>query len=250
MARFRCGTAFSSSSFDVLGLAQGEGLQRLQRRRRGLFQRGGEFLHRPDRLAQLLPQIGSRLVQRLQHLLFTFGLHLGPSQRISGLRVDRVQINHVMAAQGGNRARQHGFYAIPHADFPRHIAGHPLIGRPAHQAQRCLDPRLRKNVQIRRLLQLHRQRLLQRSVEDSVAGGVDEVSQQDGIFFGQRLPNAASRRKRRPQSQRVKLRREPQSSKPLSFAGVCSATSRRRPLPKRTKESKPAPLPDAHGADG
>ena len=62
----------------VLGLAQGEGLQRLQRRCRRLLQRRGELLHRPDRLAQLLPQIGRRFIQRLQHLLLAFRLHLRP----------------------------------------------------------------------------------------------------------------------------------------------------------------------------
>ncbi len=151
----------------VLGLAQGEGLQGLQGRGCGLFQRCSELLHRTNRFAQFLPQTGSSLVKRLQHLLFTVGLYLGASQGISGLRVHRVQINHVVAAKRRNRARQHGFYAIPQADFPRYIAGHPLVGRPPHQAQRSLNSRLRKNVQIRRLLQLHRQGLLQSSIEDA-----------------------------------------------------------------------------------
>ena len=50
-----------------------------------------------------------------------------------------------------------------------------------------LNPRLRQHVQIRRLLQLHCERLLQRTVEDAVAGGIDEIGQQDGILLGQRL---------------------------------------------------------------
>ena len=68
--------AFSSFQLLVLGLAQAESLQRLERRRGGLLQRRGKFLHRADRLAQLLPQIGGGLVERLQHLLLAFGFGL------------------------------------------------------------------------------------------------------------------------------------------------------------------------------
>ena len=49
------------------------------------------------------------------------------------LRVHRIQINDVMAAQSRDRAGQHGLHAFPQADLARHIAGHALVGRPAHE---------------------------------------------------------------------------------------------------------------------
>jgi len=48
-----------------------------------------------------------------------------------------------------------------------------------------VDPGLGEQVQIGRLLELRGQRLLQRAVEDAVAGGVDEVGKQDGVFFSE-----------------------------------------------------------------
>ena len=90
-----------------------------------------------------------------------------------------------MAAETGDGAGEHGLDAFAQTDFTGHSAGYSLIGGAPHEAQGFMNPRFRENIQVGRLLQFHCQRLFQRPVENSVAGGVDEVSEQDTVFLGQ-----------------------------------------------------------------
>ena len=169
----------------VLRLSQAESLQSVQRRRSSRLQRCGELLNRTDGLAQLSPQAGCGPVQRLQHLLLTFRLGL-LTRQTSHARCNDLQGNHVMAAETGNRTRQHGLDTFAQADLAGHSAGYPLLGGAPHEAQGFMNPRFRENVQIGRLLQLHRQSLFQRPVENSVAGGVHKISEQYAVFLRQR----------------------------------------------------------------
>jgi len=72
-------------------------LQRFKGRCRGLNW-NIEFLHGGDRLTQLGPQAGSRLVQRLQNALFGRGICLFLGQSIAAPATDCFQPNHVVAA--------------------------------------------------------------------------------------------------------------------------------------------------------
>ena len=90
-----------------------------------------------------------------------------------------------MIAQAGDGAGQHGFDALALADFAGDLVGQAFIRRLAHEVQGLADFRLRHDVQVWRLLELHRQSLLQSAVENRVAGGVDEVGQQHAVFLTQ-----------------------------------------------------------------
>ena len=57
----------------------------------------------------------------------------------------------------------------------------------------CADAGFGKQVQVGRLLELDGQRLLQGSVENGIAGGVDEVGEDDGVFFGERVGAAGAK---------------------------------------------------------
>ena len=54
-------------------------------------------------------------------------LHFFPGQRFSRPGVHRIQRDHVLAAQVGDRTVQHGFDADALADFAPHVAGDALI---------------------------------------------------------------------------------------------------------------------------
>ncbi len=60
-----------------------------------------------------------------------------------------------------------------------------LGGRAAHQLQRLADFAVGKNVEEGRLFEIDGEGLLERAVEDRVAGGVGEVGEDDGIFLGE-----------------------------------------------------------------
>ncbi len=64
--------------------------------------------------------------------------------------------------------------------------GDVLGGCAAHQLQRLADFAVGKNVEEGGLFEIDGQRLLQGAVEDRVAGGVDEVGEDDSVFLGER----------------------------------------------------------------
>jgi hypothetical protein len=152
-----------------------------------LFERRGELLHRADGLAELAAQAGSSPIERLEHLLLAVGLGLFARQHVAVLRIHRGNRNDVMRAQAADGAGEHGLGAFAQADFARNVVSNAFLRRPAHEAQRLANARFRQQVQVRRLLQLHRQCLLQRSVKYGVAGGVDEVGENHGVLFRERV---------------------------------------------------------------
>jgi hypothetical protein len=99
-----------------------------ERRCRGLFERNIELLHRGQRLAQLTAQLGCRFAQRIQHLFLGSRRHLLLGQRVSTLAVHRFQLQHVLAAQTGNRPGKVSLTARPLAKFSRNV-GRELVSR-------------------------------------------------------------------------------------------------------------------------
>jgi len=72
----------------------------------------------------------------------------------------------------------------PHEDAC-HIAGDALIRRTAHEMERFLDPAIGQDIKEGGLSELDAQSLLERVVEDGVAGGVGKVGDHDCIFLGE-----------------------------------------------------------------
>ena len=133
----------------MLGLAKAEGLQGFERRRGGLFERRGELLHRADGLAQLAPQAGSGLVERLEDLLLALGFLLFAGQHVTGLGIQSGEGDDVVSAQAGDRAGKHGLGAFAHADLAGDVVGKACVGRAAHEAQGIVDAGLAQQIQIR-----------------------------------------------------------------------------------------------------
>ena len=92
-----------------------------------------------------------------------------------------------MAAETGDRATQHRLDVLALADFAGNTAGNALVGGTPHELKSLAHSLIGRDVQIGRLLKLHRQRLLQRAVEYGIAGGVHKFGEQNGIFFGELL---------------------------------------------------------------
>ena len=163
--------------------AQVVGLERLQRRRGGLLDRGGELLDGGERLAQLLAEASPR--PRRAGPGPSPGSPPRPARaamRLAAGRVHRLQVDDVVAAEARDRPGQQRLDALPLGDLAREIPRHPLVGRPAHVAKRLPDAFLREDVQERALPELHRHGLPERPVEDVVAGRVDEVRDQDAVL--------------------------------------------------------------------
>ena len=115
------------------------------------------------------------------------GLLLHLRQRIAGGSVDRLQRNDIFTPQRRNGSGEHGLNVGALANFPADVAGETRVGRLAHQLQRLLHLGIRNDIEIRRLAQAHSQRLLESAVEDRITGGIGEVGEEDGIFFGEGL---------------------------------------------------------------
>src|SRR5262249_27817678 len=123
----------------VQDIAVSEGFQCFQRRRGGLFEGPIEFLNRYERLAEFLPDACSRLAYYIEHLLFAGSLRLFLSERVSSRSVDCIKCDHVLAAQAGNRAREHCLDAVALADFPADGTGDAFFRGTSHELERLLN---------------------------------------------------------------------------------------------------------------
>src|SRR5579859_8256294 len=90
-----------------------------------------------------------------------------------------------MVAQPLDRAIQNGGTGGPLTDFFGYFRGKSRLRRLPHHTEYLLDALLRDEAQERRLSQLHSHALTQRAVEDGVAGGVSEVSENDRVLIGE-----------------------------------------------------------------
>jgi len=71
------------------------------------------------------------------------------------------------------------------ANFPGNFRSESYVGRPTHHAQRLPDLILGNEAEKGRLLELHRQALPQRAVEDRIARRVLKIGEDNSVFVGQ-----------------------------------------------------------------
>src|SRR5579871_451149 len=120
--------------------------QRFERRGGGLIERNIKFLHRYQRLTQFAAYLGRRLAQRVQHFLLRRRRDLLLCQQVAALAIHRLQPQHVLAAQTGNRSPNVSLAARPLAKLASHIGREFRIGWIRHQLQGCCDFVLRKYI--------------------------------------------------------------------------------------------------------
>ena len=90
-----------------------------------------------------------------------------------------------MIPEARDGAGQHGLDALALTNFAADIIAETFIRGTAHKPERFPDFGFRDDIQIGRLLQLHRKRLFQRAIENGVAGRVHEVREQHTISLSQ-----------------------------------------------------------------
>ena len=174
-------------------------------------------LHRAKRLAQFAAQTHRCGVQGLEYRFLACSLLLRFRQRVTGSAVHRLQADHVLAAQPGNRAGQHGLAAGAQADLVSNCRRQTVTRRTAHQLQCLVHLVLGSQIQKWRLLKLYRQTLLQRVVEYAIACRVGEIGKDNGVFVGQWLGSMRAIVKTTGDEQRNrKAKREPQSANVVS----------------------------------
>jgi hypothetical protein len=106
---------------------------------------------------------------------------------LAALAVDGLQADNVMASEAGDRTGEHGLDVFALANFQSPALGHAFVRRQAHIRKRFAYLLVRHQVQKRRLLQLYDESLLHGAVKNWFTGGVDEIRQQDGVLFRQRM---------------------------------------------------------------
>ena len=167
---------------EMLLLTEVVSLERVQRRRGGLLDGGRELLDRGERLAQLLAQPGRRLAEPDENPFAALRLGLLARDGLTAGRAHGLQVDHVVAAEARNRPKQQRLDALALRDLAREIPRHALVRRSSDVAKRLADACLGHDVEVRALPQFNRHGLLERAVEDFVAGGIDEVGDQDAVL--------------------------------------------------------------------
>ena len=166
--------------------AQVVGLERVQRRRGGLLDGGGELLDGSERFSQLLPEPRRRLAEPGQDPLPALRLGLLARDGLTAGRAHRLQADHIVAAEARDRPEQQRLDALALRDLAREIPRHPLVRRSSDVAKSLPDAFLGDDVQERALPQFHRHGLPERPVEDLVAGRVGEVRDEDAVLVRER----------------------------------------------------------------
>ena len=124
-------------------------------------QRHIELLHRSQRLAQTAAQLRRRLANCIQHLLLAVSRHLLLRQWLAALAIHRLQSQHILVAEGGNRAENVGLTVGTLAKLPRDLRRQLCIGRARHQLQGRRNFVIGEHIQKRRLVESDRERSLQ-----------------------------------------------------------------------------------------
>ena len=124
------------------------------------------------------------LAERVEDVLLPCRLNLLLIEDAARRAVPGTQAQHVLAAKTGNRPLQNHRARGSLADLLRDFRSHSSVFRLAHQRQRLLDLPVRDQGE-RRLVELERQPLTQRTVEDGIAGLVVEISQDNRVAGGQ-----------------------------------------------------------------
>src|SRR5208283_5626162 len=159
-----------------------EGFQGFQRRGGRLFERSIEFLHRAQRLAQIVTNVRSCLSQSVEHVTLLARLGLGASHRFPTGAVDRLKGQKILRANLGNRTIEDDGARCPLAEFPGNVGGELGVRFLAHHLQGLLDLLIGDNAEERRLFQLYGKPLPQRAVENGVAGRVCKVREDNRVL--------------------------------------------------------------------
>lgn len=144
------------------------------------------MLNAGERFPELLAEIGGGFVERLQDLLFASGFDLLAGDRVAGLRVAGFECDHVIVSEAGDGAGDDGLCVGALRDFAGEIFGDAIVWLLAHEFQGGLRFGFGEQIQIRRLLELDGEGLLERAIKDGIAGGVDEIGKDDGVFVRER----------------------------------------------------------------
>ena len=109
-------------------------LECLERRGRRLLNWRVELADRGKRLTQMLAHRRRGAAESLEHLLFTFGFDLLVGNRLPTLAVDRLQRDHVIAAEAGNRPNEQRLDSPALTDLTPDLARDLFIGLTAPSA--------------------------------------------------------------------------------------------------------------------
>src|SRR5581483_291156 len=138
-----------------------------------------------QRFANLGSKLSSDLTERVEDVFLPGRRDLLLIQNASRTAVLDAQPQHKLAPNPADGAFQNGGAAGSLADLLRDFRSQLRIFLLAHQGQRLLYPRVRKQTEERRLLKLYRQPLTQRVVKDRIARLVLEVRENDSVLLGQ-----------------------------------------------------------------
>ena len=107
------------------------------------------------------------------------------SQYISAQAVHGFESDDVLIAKIGNGAANVRLTVGTLTEVTGDIRREAGVRRLGHQAQRGRDLVVGEHVQIRRLAQRHAERLLQRVIEDRIAGSVGEVADDECVLLSE-----------------------------------------------------------------
>ena len=127
--------------------ARAESFQGLKRRRRGLFKRDIELLHRTQRLAEFVANFCSCFSQCFEHMVLVARLCLRARQRFPAYAVGRLEGEKVLRTNLRNRPVENGGAPGSLAKFLRDRWCEFCFGWLAHQAEGLLDLVIGDNAQ-------------------------------------------------------------------------------------------------------
>ena len=165
---------------------QGVGAQRVEIGRGGLRQRHAVALDRRHCLPQSTAQVGRHLVNGSEHRIQALATGLAGEHGGQGMRVDHLdrELQPVVQFQHGRKQHRTGAVA------QRHLRGrgpvqHRGPGIVAHQGQGLPHLHVTEHVDMTRLLQADPERLLQRFVQNGLAGEVAKVAHHHPVTLGE-----------------------------------------------------------------
>src|SRR5207248_240892 len=125
---------------------------------------------RGERFANTCSELTGDPAQGTQNLFFSRSRQLLLVEDLAGAAVPGAQPQHVLASEWRDGAFEHRGARGSFTDFPSDLRSEPRVRLFSHQTQYALDFLVRHQAEERRLFQLHRQALAQRSIEHGVAG--------------------------------------------------------------------------------
>src|SRR5208283_4332862 len=118
-------------------------------------------------------------------MVLVAGLSFRARQRFAACTVDGLKGEKVLRANPGNRAFEYRRACGALADFASDPWSQSRIVWLTHHSQYVPDAVVRNQLQEGRLLELHRQALPERVVENGIAGHVREIGDHNRVFLSQ-----------------------------------------------------------------